>query len=82
MAQEDLTKIATPELQKRAKMVKLVIITISVSMILMTVSGVILSIKKGFSAMTITAIAFFPLVIIFSSQLKKLNEELKSRANS
>ncbi|MDQ8005039.1 MAG: hypothetical protein REI64_09595 [Pedobacter sp.] len=81
MAQEDLTKISTVELEKKAKMMKLAIITISVSMIIMTISGIILSIKKGFSAMTITAIAFFPLVIIFSSQLKKINEELKSRVS-
>ena len=48
---------------------------------LMTVSGVTLSIKKEFSAMTITGLAFFPLVIIFSSQLKKVNEELKSKVS-
>lgn len=79
MAQEDLTKVTTEELKKRAKTMKIGIIIIGISMILMTISGIILSIKKGFSALSITAFGFFPLVIIFSAQLKKLNEELKIR---
>ncbi len=79
MAQEDLTKVSTEELKTRAKMMKVAVWAIGISMVIMTISGVILSVRKGFSALSITGIAFFPLVIIFSSQLKKLNEELKSR---
>lgn len=79
MAQEDLTKVSTEELKTRAKMMKIAVWAIGISMVIMTISGVILSVRKGFSALSITGIAFFPLVIIFSSQLKKLNEELKSR---
>lgn len=79
MAQEDLTKVSTEELKTRAKIMKVAVWAIGISMVIMTISGVILSVRKGFSALSITGIAFFPLVIIFSSQLKKLNEELKSR---
>lgn len=70
MAQEDLTKIPTEELKKRAKMMRLAVFSIGFSMVLMIISGIILSIKKGFSALSITAICFLPLVIIFSAQLK------------
>lgn len=79
MLQEDLTKVTTEELEKRAKMLRFAVWAMGVAMVLMTISGVILSIKKGFSALTISSFGFFPLVIIFSSQLKKMNEELKSR---
>lgn len=79
MAQEDLTKVSTEELKTRAKMMKIAAYTIGFSMVIMSISGIILSIKKGFSAISVTAIAFLPLLIIFSSQLKKINEELKSR---
>ncbi|WP_293302186.1 hypothetical protein [Pedobacter sp. UBA4863] len=81
MAQEDLTKITTAELQKKAKIMRLTIFTISIAMIIMTIASAMLSVKKGFNAITITAICFFPLVIIFSAQLKKINAELKSRTN-
>lgn len=79
MTQEELKKLSTEELKKKAKLMKLAVGFIAASMIIMATSGIILSIRKGFSAQSVTAIAFFPLVIIFSSQLKKINEELKSR---
>lgn len=79
MAQEDLTKISTEELKKKAKFMKFAVGFIAASMVIMAVSGIILSIRKGFSALSITSIAFLPLVLIFSSQLKKISEELKSR---
>ncbi len=81
MAQEDLTKVSTEELAKRAKLMKVAVWMIGISMILMTISGIILSIKKGFSAMSVSSIGFLPLVIIFSAQLKKINEELKTRTD-
>ncbi|WAC41697.1 hypothetical protein [Pedobacter sp. SL55] len=74
MAQEDLTKVSTEELTKRAKLMKVAVWMIGISMILMVISGIILSIRKGFSAMSVSAIGFLPLVIIFSAQLKKLTK--------
>lgn len=81
MQTEDLSKISTEELQKKSKTLKLAVIIIGCSIVMMAISGVIVSIKKGFSALSITPIAFLPLVIIFSAQLKKINEELKRRAS-
>lgn len=81
MAEENLAQLSTEELKKKAKFMKLAVGMIAVSMALMTISGIILSIKKGFSALSVTAVAFLPLMIIFSSQLTKLNAELKSRAD-
>lgn len=77
--EEDFSQLSNDELYKKAKMLKLASISILVSMLLMMISGIILSLKKGFSALTVTPMGFLPLVIIFSSQLKKVNEELKKR---
>ena len=80
MKEEDLTKVGTEGLQKRAKMMKFAVGAMGFSMVLMVIAGIILSIKKGFSALSFTAFGFFPLIIIFSMQLKKISEELKRRA--
>lgn len=79
MKEEDLTKVSTEELKKRTKIMQFAVGAIGCSMVLLTVVGIILSIKKGFSAITFTGFGFFPLAIIFSIQLKKINEELKRR---
>ncbi|WP_461789000.1 redox-active disulfide protein 2 [Pedobacter sp.] len=79
MKEENLTKLSTEDLQKKAKSLKLATTLLFVSMLLMLISGIILTAKKGFSALTVTPVSFLPLVIIFSAQLKKVNEELKKR---
>ena len=81
MAKEDLTTVSTEELRKRAKLMRIAVWMIGISMFLMLTSGVILTIRKGFSALSVSAIGFLPLVIIFSAQLKKINEEVKSRTS-
>jgi cytochrome b subunit of formate dehydrogenase len=58
MAQEDLTKVSTEELKTRAKMMKIAVWAIGISMVIMTISGVILAVRKGFSALSVTGIAF------------------------
>ena len=60
-------------------MMKLAVWAMGFSMVLMIIAGIILSVKKGFSALSFTAFGFFPLIIIFSVQLKKINEELQRR---
>jgi cytochrome b subunit of formate dehydrogenase len=77
--EEDLSQNSVKELQDKAKMLKAASIVIVVSMIIMLISGIIISFKKDFSALTVTPISFLPLAIIFSAQLKKVNEELKKR---
>lgn len=77
--EENLALLSTDELQKKAKTLKIATIALFTSMLLMLISGIILTMKKGFSALTATPISFLPLVIIFSAQLKKVNEELKKR---
>ncbi|WP_113638204.1 redox-active disulfide protein 2 [Nubsella zeaxanthinifaciens] len=79
MKEENLTQLSTEELHKKAKTLKVATIALFVSMLLMLISGIILTAKKGFSALTVTPVSFLPLVIIFSAQLKKVNEELKKR---
>jgi uncharacterized membrane protein len=76
---EDLSTVATEELKKRAKVMKIAVIFIGASVVLTAISGIILATKKGFSAINVIPISFLPMVIIFGTQLKKINEELKKR---
>ena len=77
--QQPLTELSTEELNKKAKLMKIAIIAMGASMVLMLISGIIVTMKKGFSALTVTPLGFMPLVMIFSSQLKQINNELKKR---
>jgi cytochrome b subunit of formate dehydrogenase len=77
--EENLALLSTEELHKKAKSLKVVTIMLFIAILLMLISGIILTAKKGFNALTVTPISFLPLVIIFSAQLRKVNEELKKR---
>jgi hypothetical protein len=77
--QQPLTELSTEELNKKAKTLKIATIFMSFSMLIMLICGIIVSMKKGFSALTVTPLGFAPLLIIFSSQLKQVNNELKKR---
>lgn len=79
MKPQPLTELSTEELKKKAKTLKLATIYIAISVVGMLVCGIIVSMKKGFSALTVTPLGFAPLLIIFSSQLKQVNNELKKR---
>jgi len=67
-------------IKKEVNLIKFAVIFIGVAMVIMTVSGMILTIRKGFSALSFTALGFLPLVLIFSLQLKQIKTELKKRA--
>lgn len=77
--QQPLTELSTEELNKKAKTLKIATIFMGFSVLIMLICGIIVSMKKGFSALTVTPLAFAPLLIIFSSQLKQVNNELKKR---
>ncbi|HEU0126453.1 MAG TPA: hypothetical protein VFQ56_09110 [Flavobacterium sp.] len=79
MAQEQFSNLPTEELKKRVKFLKIAVGFIGTAMVIMAVSGIIVSIRKGFSAVSLTAVGFFPLMLIFSIQLKQINAELKKR---
>lgn len=79
MAQEQFSTLETPELKKRLKVLKVAVGFIGAAMLIMVISGIILTIRKGFSALSVTSIGFFPLFLIFVIQLKQINAELKKR---
>lgn len=79
MAQEQLSALSDLELHKKAKFLKFAVGFFGASMALMIISGIILSIRKGFSGLSLTAIGFLPLMMIFSMQLKQVQAELKKR---
>lgn len=79
MKPQPFTELSTEELNKKAKTLKIATIFMGFSVLIMLICGIIVSMKKGFSALSVTPIAFAPLLIIFSMQLKQVNNELKKR---
>mgnify|MGYP003582502946 CR=1 FL=1 len=79
MNPQPFTALSTEELKKKAKTLKLAVIFMGFSVLIMLICGIIVSMKKGFSALAVTPVAFTPLLIIFSTQLKQVNNELKKR---
>ena len=79
MAQQELSNLSTEELKKKVTVLRVAVIFIGVAMVIMTVSGIIITIRKGFSALSVTSLGFLPLVLIFLIQLRQANAELKKR---
>lgn len=81
MKEQDLTKLTVEELKSKAKTLRMVSVILLAAMFIMVISGIFFMMKTKSTALTLLPIAFLPLVIIFSSQLKKVQEELKKRAS-
>ncbi len=81
MKEQDLTKLTVEELKSKAKMLRMASVLLLTAMFMMVVSGIFFMIKTKSTALTFLPVAFLPLVIIFSNQLKKVQEELKKRAS-
>jgi len=79
MAQEQLSALSDLELHKKSKFLKLAVSFFGICTALMAISGIVLSVRKGFSGLSLTAIAFLPLIMIFSMQLKQVQAELSKR---
>lgn len=82
MKEQDLTKFTTEELKAKEKTLKTSSIFILVAMAIMLFAGIFFIIKMKNPIFTFLPVAFLPLVIIFSNQLKRIKEELEKRENS
>jgi Ca2+/Na+ antiporter len=72
-------KIKIDELKAKAKTLKTSLVFILVAMAIMLFSGIFFMIKKSSPVFTILPVAFLPLVLVLSKQLKAVQEELQRR---
>jgi len=82
MQEKDLSKLTTDQLKTKEKTLKSYSILILVAMGIMLISGIFLNIKMGSPIFTILPIAFLPIIITLSKQIKSIKEELSKRENS
>lgn len=76
---KNLSDKSTEELVKSKKTIQVLTSLLAGALLLLFIVNIILSLKKGFSALFIIPIALMPIVIINLSNLKEINSELKSR---
>lgn len=81
MKKQDLSKLSVEELKSKEKTLKNSTILMLTAMAIMLFSGIFLMIKIKNSVLTFLPIAFLPLVIIFTNQLKEVRKELKNRTS-
>lgn len=79
MKEQDLSKLTVDELKSKAKKLKTASILILVAMGTMLISGIFFMLKMKSPIFTILPVAFLPLVIVFSTQLKSIKEQLQKR---
>ncbi|RXR32618.1 hypothetical protein EQG68_07260 [Flavobacterium piscinae] len=82
MKQQDLSKLTVDELKTKSKILKISSIVILVAMAIMLISGIFFMLKMKSPVLTFLPVAFLPLVIVFSNQIKSIKEELNKRENS
>lgn len=79
MKEQDLTKLTINELKAKEKTLKTSSMIILLAMAIMLFIGIFFMIKMKSPVFTILPVAFLPLVIVFSKQLKSIKEELEKR---
>ncbi len=80
MATRKLSEMSNEALLKGEKSLKVITYVLAGMLLVIFALNMILSIKKGFSAINVVPIALLPIVIVNLGTLKKMKEELKSRA--
>jgi hypothetical protein len=79
MKQKPLSEMTIEELQKNEKLAKTAAILLGASIGIMLLTGIFLSLRKGFSAFSVLPVAFFPLFAVNIRNWKKMKAEIASR---
>ena len=80
MASQKFQEMTTEDLKKREKLTKMSTGMLIACCIIMLAAGIILSVKKGFNAITIVPVSFLPLIIVNANSLQGIRKELQSRS--
>jgi len=79
MKETNLLKLSLEELKKREKTTKTSTVLLLGMIIVQIAVGVFLTFKQKFSVFTILPIAFFPILVVNNTNLKKIRTEINSR---
>lgn len=77
MKEQNLSKLTTEELKSKVKILKTSSVFMLIAMAIMLIGGVFFMIKMSSPVFTILPVAFLPLVIVLSKQLKAVKDELE-----
>ncbi len=81
MKNEDYTKLSLEELKKKQKGAQLATSLLTGIIIVQSAVGIYLTFTNGFSVFTMMPVVFFPILMMSYNNLKKIREEIASRAN-
>jgi asparagine N-glycosylation enzyme membrane subunit Stt3 len=76
---KQFSEMSAEKLQQQAKTIKVVTGTLAGMLLVLLVMAIMLSVKKGFSALVVIPFALLPIVIININSLKQIRKELESR---
>jgi asparagine N-glycosylation enzyme membrane subunit Stt3 len=76
---QQFSEMSVEKLQQQAKTIKVVTGTLAGMLLVLLVMAILLSIKKGFSALVIIPFALLPIVVTNVNSLKQIKQELESR---
>lgn len=79
MAKENISELKTEYLVKKKKTILTVTGMLAGMLVVLFIMGILLSIKKGFSALVVVPFGLLPIVILNYNEVSKINKELTSR---
>lgn len=79
MNSKKLNEMSNQELLKQQKLLRVITYMLAGMLLLLFALTTFLSLKKGFSALSVVPIALMPIVILNLNSLKEIKKELKSR---
>ena len=79
MAAKKPHEMTDDELYKQERALKVAVNTMAVACVLMAISSIIVSLRKGFNAITVLPLSFLPLLVINVNSLKEVRKEKQVR---
>ena len=79
MSENKFAEMSNEQLQKSEKVAKASAYTLILMLVLLFALSMYLTFKKGFTPLTVIPICLLPIVILNLGNIKKMQEELKSR---
>jgi hypothetical protein len=76
---KQFSEMSIEKLQQQAKTIKVITGMLAGMLAVLLVMAIMLSVKKGFSALVVIPFALLPIVIININSLKQIKKELESR---
>ena len=79
MKQDEFSTLTVEELNKKLATIQKLTIMLGVILVLMAISGVFITMKRGFNVFTVLPVSFLPILIANVTNAKKIKAEIASR---